>query len=177
MNDLKNLAWTVALAGATIIGSLAAACMMPFVALAVVVAASLPMRHGIVAVTAIFAANQAIGFAFLGYPAEAYTFAWGAALWGATLAAWSVARSIVGPSRDLRAARLVLAAIAAFGTYEVLLFAFATEVGGAETFTPAIVAQLAANEGLWLLALAGLRLGVTGAAPAIFGAQPRLRLA
>jgi hypothetical protein len=177
MRTLQNLAWPAVLAVATIVGSLAAACMMPFVALSVVVAASLPTSRAVFTVTAIFAANQAIGFTLLGYPAESYAIAWGAALWGATLASLFVARAITGANGDLSAARLALAGVTAFAAYETLLFGFATLVGGLETFTPAIIAQLAQNEALWLFALVALRLLVTGAAPAIFGAQPRLRLA
>jgi hypothetical protein len=173
----KILAWPIALAASTIVGSLAAACMMPFVALAVVVALSLPIRPALVTVSAIVVANQAIGFTFLGFPAESYTVAWGAALWGATLAAWGIARMVMRPQGDLGAARLLLAGAAAFGTYEALLYSFATQVGGLETFTPAIIVQVALNEGLWLITLVALRLALTGVAPAVFGAQPRLRLA
>lgn len=177
MRHPQNLAWPATLATTTIIGSLAVACMMPFVALAVVVAATQSIRHAVAAVTAIVAANQAIGFAFLGFPADGYTVAWGVALWGATLAALGVARTIVRPTGDMNVARIALAGAAAFGTYEALLFAFATQVGGVETFTPTIIAQLAGNETLWLLVLSALRLAVTSAAPSIFGAPPRLRLA
>ncbi|MBP6013593.1 MAG: hypothetical protein KBA31_15305 [Alphaproteobacteria bacterium] len=177
MRTLQNSAWPSVLAASTIAGSLAIACMMPFVALAVVVAASMPARQAVFTVTAIVAANQAIGFAFLGFPADGYTIAWGAALWGASLASLATARLIVGPSPDLSATRIALASLAAFAAYEALLYAFATQVGGIETFTPAIIMQLAQNEALWLLTLVTLRLLVTGAAPAIFGAQPRLRLA
>ena len=170
MHNLQNLAWPAVLAAATIVGSLAAACMMPFAALAVVVAVSMPPRRAVLTVTAIFAANQAIGFLFLGFPLALYTFAWGAAIGIATLAALATARPIAGPSNDLNAARTMLAGAAAFAVYEALLFAFATQVGGVETFTPAIVAQLAQNEAIWLAALVTLRMLVTGAAPAIFGA-------
>ena len=176
MDNIKPLAWPAVLAATTVIGSLLAACMMPFVALAVVVAASLPTRQGIVALTAIFAANQAIGFAFLGFPMELYTFAWGAAIGVATLAAWATARLLVNPAGDLSTTRLALAGTAAFVTYEALLYAFATQAGGTDTFTATIIAQLAQNEAVWLFVLVALRLLVTGTAPAIFGAQPQLRL-
>ena len=177
LRTLQKFAWPATVATATIIGSLAAACMMPFVALAVVVALSLPLRRAVITVTAIVAANQAIGFAYLGYPAESSTIAWGAALWGATLASLVVARTLVNQSSDISVARVVVAGLVAFGVFEALLFAFATQVGGLETFTPAIVMQLARNEAFWLLGLVTLRLFATGAAPAIFGAQPRLRFA
>lgn len=177
MRTLQTLAWPATLAASTILGSLAAACMMPFVALVVVVAASMPTRHALITATAIVGVNQAIGFTFLGFPMESYTIAWGAALWGATLVSLAVARTLVSPGEDLSVARIVSAAVAAFVAYEALLFAFATQIGGVETFTPAIIAQLAQNETLWLFALVALRMLVTGTAPAIFGAQPRLRLA
>ena len=56
MRKLEILAWPAILAASTVIGSLAIACMMPFVALAVVVAASLPPRRALTTVTAIVAA-------------------------------------------------------------------------------------------------------------------------
>ncbi len=177
MRKLEKLAWPAILAASTVIGSLAIACMMPFVALAVVVAASLPPRRAFATVTAIVAANQAIGFVFLGFPADSYTVAWGAALWVATLAAVGVARTIVGPTGEIVATRLALAAAAAFAAYELLLFCFATLVGGVDTFTPAIVARIAQNDALWLVALMAVRLLVTGVAPQTFGAWPNLRLA
>lgn len=176
MDNIKPLAWPAVLAATTVIGSLIAACMMPFVALAVVIAASLPARQAIFALTAIFAVNQAIGFIFLGFPLEAYTFTWGAAIGVATVATWATARLLVNPAGDLNAARLALAGAAAFVTYEALLFVFATQAGGKETFTSAIIAQLAQNEAIWLAVLVTLRVGVATTAPAIFGAQ-RLRLA
>ena len=177
MRKHETLAWPAILAASTVIGSLAIACMMPFVALAIVVAMSLPNRRAIATVTAIVAANQVIGFAVLGFPADAYTVAWGAALFGATLAAMGIARWVVGPGGEIIATRLTLAGAAAFITYEALLFAFATQVGRVETFTPAIIAQLARNETLWLIALTALRLLTTGVAPQTFGARPNLRLA
>lgn len=177
MRQLENLAWPLILAAATIVGSIAAACMMPFAALATVVAASMPFRRGVVTVTAIVAANQAIGFAFLNFPATLYTAAWGVALYVATLTALAVAHRTIGNDRDLVATHLILACASAFAAFEAILFAFANTAGGLETFTPSIIALLARNEALWLGALAALRLLATGWAPAVFGAPPRVRLA
>ena len=177
MRQLENIAWPLILAAATIVGSIAAACMMPFVALATIVAASMPFRRGVATVTAIAAANQAIGFVFLNFPATLYTVAWGLALYGATVAALVIAQRTIGNDRDLVATRLILAGALAFVTFEAILFAFANMAGGLETFTPSIVALLARNEALWLAALTALRLIATGWAPAIFGAPPRVRFA
>jgi hypothetical protein len=172
----EAVAWPVVLSVSTVLGSLAAACMMPFVALAVVVAGSMPSKRGVATVTAIVAANQAIGFSLLSFPFDLPTAAWGIALLCGTLAAFGVARGILGDSSDFIAARLAFAGASAFAAYELLLFAFAHVAGGIETFTPEIVWLIGRNETIWLVALVTLRLIATGFAPHVFGARPRLRL-
>ena len=66
--------------------------------------------------------------------------------------------------------------MAAFAAYEVLLFAFALVAGGTDTFTPAIVLRILANDAAWLAGLAILYRLLTRAAPRLFGAAPALRL-
>lgn len=170
-------AWPAALATATVAGSLAVACMMPFVALAVLAAATMPSRRANLTIGAIWAANQALGFTVLGYPATAYAAVWGAALGVASLLAGLVARTVLRDRHDLAAAPMLLAFGAAFAAYEGLLFAFALVVGGTGTFAPTIVLQILVNDGLWFAGLSALYVVLTRTAPRWFGSVPALRLA
>lgn len=175
-ND-RRLAWPLALATATVAGSLAAACMTPFVALAVLAAATMPARRAVITIAAIWAANQALGFTVLGYPATGYTAVWGLALGVAALSAGLVARAMLRGRSDLAVAPMLAAFGASFLAYEALLFGFARLAGGVETFAPAIVLQILVNDGLWFAGLGALYVVLTRAAPGWFGPAPTLRLA
>ena len=72
--------WPLTLAAAAILGSLALACMMPFVALATLAAATMGRAQAVVTVGGIWAVNQLLGFGMFGYPHDAYALGWGAAL-------------------------------------------------------------------------------------------------
>src|ERR1700760_452942 len=98
-----SFAWALVLAVATVIGSLAASCMMPFVALAVMSAATMTRRQAAVTLAAAWAANEAIGFAILHFPANASSFGWGAA---ALIAALS---GLLGVGLGARPGRVALA--------------------------------------------------------------------
>lgn len=173
---IEASAWPAALALTAIAGTLATACMMPFVALAAMAAATLPRGRAMATVGAAWGANQIIGFTLLNYPPTAYAFSWGAALGVAALAVVPVARHIARPGH-LSAIRLLAAFAAGFIVYEALLFGFAHLAGGVGSFTPAIVARIALNDGGWFVALAAIHLALTSGAPRWFGARPALRLA
>jgi hypothetical protein len=170
-----SLAWALVLAVATVAGSLAASCMMPFVALAVMSAATMTRRQAAVTVAACWAANEAIGFAVLHFPANASSFGWGAAALIAALGAMLAASAILARGR-LSAARLAGAFVLGFAAYEGLMAAFGLAGGGLATFAPAIVAQIALNEVEWLAGLAIVQLLLTWRAPRLFGAAPALSL-
>lgn len=172
-----GFAWPATLAFATIVGSLAIACMMPFVALAVMTAATMPLRRAIATMTAIWFANQLLGFTVLGFPWTAYAFGWGGALGAASIMSVVVARHLVAGTNDLVVARLTAAFAVTFATYEALLFGFATIVGGRDMFTPGIVAQIAVNDALWFAGLLALRIALSSTAPRWFGPKPALRFA
>ncbi|NJR79978.1 hypothetical protein [Sphingomonas corticis] len=170
------VAWPLALAGAAVLGTLATACMMPFVAIATIAAATMPRGQAVAAVLGVWSANQLLGFGWLGYPVDAHAIGWGAALGGAAIAAQVVARRVAcGGRRALP--RLALAFAAAFVAYEGLLFALAIVAGGTGTFTPAIVGQILANDAGWLVGLAALHAILASAAPRVFGRATALRLA
>lgn len=157
--------------------ALVIACMMPFVALAVLAAATMPARRAGLTIGTIWAANQLLGFTVLRFPATGYAFAWGAALGIAALAAGLVAGAILRDRRDLSVASMLFAFGAAFVAYEGLLFGFALVAGGLETFKPSIVFRILVNDGLWFAGLSTLWVALTRAAPRWFGPAPALRLA
>ena len=171
-----GFAWPAALAAATVVGTLATACMTPFVALAVIAAATLSRRRAAITVGGVWMINQALGFTVAHYPMTAYAASWGAAMGGATLAAMLIAGLVIQPVRP-SALRLAAAFTAGFATYEGLLFAFACLEGGRATFTPAIIGSIALNDGVWLVVLALVHLGLTAGLPRVFGRTPTLRFA
>lgn len=176
-SDNPKFAWSVALALATVGGSLAAACMMPFVALAVVTAATMHRSLALATILAIWATNQMLGFTVLGYPHTGYAFAWGGALGIASIFTMLAGAAVMGERDELSSFRTLGAFLIGFFVYEAVLFGFASVVGGTETFTMPIVGQIFANDALWF---AGLSVGywlLTRIAPKLFGPTPRLRLA
>lgn len=175
--QVEHVAWPATLAASAVVGSLALACVLPFAALATIAAATMSRGRAAATVFAVWAVNQAIGFGILGYPRVPDTIGLGGALLVAALAALLVAKAIIGDTRELVAARLVGGFAAAFAAYEVVQFGFAHIFGGLETFAPAIVLQILANDAIWLAALAAARLLLTRTAPNLFGAPDRLRLA
>lgn len=169
-----TIAWPLMLAATAVLGTLAAACMMPFVAVATLAAATMPRPRAMVTVIGTWAANQILGFGLLGYPWTGYAAIWGGALGAAAVAAMLVAKGVMGAQRPTLA-RSIGAFVVAFAGFEALLFAVALVAGGTGTFTPAIVAQLFANDAMWLGGLAALFVVLTRAAPRVFGRATALR--
>ncbi|NYT39859.1 hypothetical protein HZY97_03755 [Sphingomonas sp. R-74633] len=147
----RSAAWSAALAVATVGGSLVAACLMPFVALAAMAASTLPRREGITTMLIAWAANQAIGFTLLDYPLDAATLGWGIAIGVAALAAYAAIRAVTERTHGLLP--LLGASALGFVAYELVLYAYGAAGGGTGAFTQAIVALLAKNEVLWLAGL------------------------
>lgn len=174
--DSTTLAWSGALATAAILGTLATACMMPFVALAVATAATMTKGRAAATLGLVWATNQLLSFTLLGYPPTPFAFAWGAALGVASIAAMLVAAAVLGRTRPF-AFGLISAFLAAFVAYESGLFAFALVAGGTSTFTMPIIRQILINDTCWLAALALLHGVLTRAAPRTFGPALSLRAA
>lgn len=143
----RPILWPSFLAAATIAGTLATACMMPFVALATVAAATTGRAQAAIAVLGAWAVNQLIGFGLLGYPLDRGAIGWGLALGVAAMAVMIATRAAIGERPGL--GRVVVAFVGGFAFYEGLLFGWALVAGGTGTFTPAIVARLFANEAGW----------------------------
>ena len=175
--SLRFWAWPAAIGAATVLGTLAFACMMPFAALAVMAAATMRPRQAFTTIAAIWATNQALGFALLGYPFTGYAIGWGLALGVAALLAAVVAQSVLRRHGGMAALPMAVAFMAAFAGYELLLFGFALFAGGTETFAPAIVLRIFANDAMWFAGLAVLHQLLTRTAPGLFGPAPALRLA
>ena len=169
-------AWPAALVLAVVAGTLATACMTPFVAVGALAAATLPRGRAAATVGGVWLLNQALGFGVLHYPLTPDAFGWGAAMGAAALAACGAAGLLARPGR-VSALRLALAFALGFAAYEGLLFGYALFAGGTATFTPAIVGRIALNDGGWLVALSAVRLLLGWRAPRWFGPAPALRLA
>lgn len=177
LSDLGVTIWPLALATAAIVGSLAAACMFPFVAVATLAAATMSRRDALLTVAGAWAVNQLIGYTLMGYPQTGYSVGWGMAIGIASLAAALAAAVVLGMPNRLTATRLAAGFIAGFATYELLLFGYAHGAGGLDTFSADIVGMIALNDGLWFVGLLGLRLMLSTVAPRLFGPRPALRLA
>ncbi|UZK64930.1 hypothetical protein [Sphingomonas sp. M1-B02] len=175
-SDSVGIAWPLALAFAAILGTLATACMMPFVAVATLAGATMPRAQALVTVAGVWAVNQLLGFAMLGYPFTAYAMVWGLALGAASVVAMLVARRTIGDAAAL-SSRLVAVFAFAFAAYEGFLFLFSLLAGGTGTFAPSIVLQILANDALWLSGLVAFYTLLARAAPRLFGPAlaPRLR--
>jgi hypothetical protein len=142
------------LTAACALASFAFACATPFAAFAVVAAAMLPLRPALLTVTAAWLVNQGIGFAFLGYPAEMNTVLWGVAIGVAALIATAASASVLRSlPRSGSPTALLIALIAGYAAYELVLFAATPLLGGAGAFTLAIIGRLGVLNLLWLLGL------------------------
>jgi hypothetical protein len=172
-SNARNPAWPGLLTITAVVGSLAAACMMPFTALAVLSAATLPGRPAATAVVAAWLFNQGAGFGWLGYPHTADAAFQGLVIGLAALAALATARAVRAERGGLR---LAVAFLAAFSVYELVLLAGALPTGGLWTFAPRYVAQVALTEALWFFGLLSLALLLQRLAPGLAPTRPiRLR--
>lgn len=136
------------------LASFAFACATPFAAFAVVATAMLPLRPAFLVVTGAWLVNQAAGFGLLHYPTDAKTILWGFVIGLAALAATLAAKIVLRALQ--RSGTPVVLAVALFGAYsayELVLFAATPFLGGAESFTAAIIARLGLLSVLWLIGL------------------------
>ena len=136
--------WVSLLVVASVVFSLGFACATPLAAFAAVAALISSRRDALVPIISVWFANQLIGFAVLGYPWTASTFAWGVALGAAAVLAtlagqWTASRSVDAA----RIVRFLATGLAAFAAYEATLFIVAvTWLDGTEDFTVAILGRI-----------------------------------
>jgi hypothetical protein len=144
----------VLLVAASVSSSLVFACATPFAALAVVAAATLPLRSALTVVMAAWLTNQLIGFGVLHYPRTIDAAAWGAviaaAAAGATIASSLVFNRLASLGRP---ALYPIAGVASFATYELGLAAAVPMLGGAGAFSAAIIGRIALVNVVWLIGL------------------------
>jgi hypothetical protein len=150
-----EMLWPLLLAVAAIGGSWLFACVTPFAAFAAVAATTERPRMALGTVALIWAANQAVGYAFLDYPHDATTLLWGLAIVASALLATAAAILVAARLGDNRRwARLGLAFVAAFAVYEIVLLIPAAATGEAANFAPVIVGELVLLNAAWLIGLA-----------------------
>jgi hypothetical protein len=137
------------------VGSWEFACSTPFVAFAVAAPYALSTRTALLAVAAVWLANQAIGFGVLGYPWTVDTILWGIATGTAAMAAAASAATML----QLGIRNKVTAVAAAFVPALVInqggLYLASFALGGTGDFTSAIVGHVALLNLGWTVGLVG----------------------
>jgi hypothetical protein len=131
------------------------ACITPFVAFAVAAGYALSPRMALFTVMAIWIANQAIGFAVLGYPWTVDTILWGFAIGAAALLAAVLACVTLRLRLRNNVTATGTAFVLAFGAYEGVLFLVTFGLGGEDAFTSAIVGHVALLNLGWTVGLVG----------------------
>jgi hypothetical protein len=131
------------------------ACITPFVAFAVAAAYALSMRSALFTVAGVWLANQAVGFAVLGYPWTADTILWGLAIGAAALAATGLAYLTLRSGLQNKVFAVGASFAVALGAYQGGLFLVTFALRDREAFTPAIVGHVALLSLGWTVALVG----------------------
>jgi hypothetical protein len=157
----RHSLWIVSLVAASVLLTLGFACALPIAAFATIAALTAGRREALAIMGAIWFANQAFGFAFLHYPADAVTLAWGGALGAIALLSCEVARSVLRRLKGVAGSGLAF--LAAFVAYEGAIFLICLATGrGADDFTASIVSRIfVINACAFLALLAWSRLCAT----------------
>ena len=148
---MASFIWTMVLTLAAIGATFALSCVTPFAALAVALAGTVGLRASLRAVIAVWFANQVIGFGFFHFPHKVDTLLFGVAIGGAAVVTTIVASAVMKYMSSRSAPlRLGVALLLSFAGYETTLLPPAAFFGDLGTFRPAIVAQLAFVNALFL---------------------------
>lgn len=133
--------WMGALVAASILFSFALACGMPFAAIGALAALTMGPRDAALLAGFGWLANQAIGFGFLGYPLDAMTLVWGAALGLSALAAVGGATVALRRAKAYGpVARAAFAFVGSGAAQQGTVLALSLVLGGVGTaFAPAVV--------------------------------------
>jgi hypothetical protein len=136
--------WLALLVAASVAFTFGFACAVPFAAFGAAAALTLARRDALLLAGMVWLANQAVGFAFLGYPLTSDCIAWGLILGvialSSTLAAQWISTSLAGANAIVVA---LASFAAAFVMYEGGLFLVAaTVMGGTENFVVAAVFRI-----------------------------------
>jgi len=136
------------------LASFAFACATPFAAFAVIATQTLPLTSALLVVAAAWVVNQAIGFGALHYPLHANTILWGVMIGAAALAGTVAAAAALRLAERAKSAiALGLGLVAAYATYQLVLFAATPFLGGEGAFTVAIIGRIGELNILWLIGL------------------------
>jgi hypothetical protein len=157
MRSVSRQSWflPVLLVTASAVSSWEFACITPFVAFAVAAGYALSPRTALLTVAAVWLANQAIGFAVLGYSWTVDTILWGFAISAAALLAAALASAFLRLGIGNSVASIGAAFVVGFAAYEGGLFLATFALGGKDAFTPAIVGHVALLNLGWTVALVG----------------------
>jgi len=171
----SSFVWLVLLIVAVVVGSFVLSCVTPFAALAIALAGTVALRTALSTMALVWFTNQALGFFLLGFPWTPSVFVWGLMIGAAALLATFVAEKALkhAPSGNAPA-RLGLALLLSFVMYEVALLPAALWFSGWEMFTPAIVAQLAFINTVWLVGMVLLNEVAAAFCKPWIGRTPRL---
>ncbi len=173
-SDFANFVWIVILTLAGIGGSLVISCVTPFVALAIALAGTVRLRIALRAMTAIWLLNQLIGFVFFHLPRTPNTALRGLALCVAALLSTVAAATVIKRAVFAMAVRLGLTLLFGYAAFEVTLLLSALFLGGVETFSPLVIAQIGLVNLLWLAGLVALNELVAVLGKTWLGVTPRL---
>ena len=162
--------WIGLLAAASVALSFNLSCATPFAALATLAALHMRKADGLALVVLAWALNQVVGYCALDYPRDAESFAWGALIGVAAIAAFLTASSLAPRLAQLGQIPMMAATLfAAFAVYEIVLFAATAVLPATEVaFSWTIIGQIGLVNALvfpaLLLAHQGADLlGLTGA--------------
>lgn len=134
--------WIALIAGLTVIGSYALACVAPLAAVAALAALTLRRTEGLILVVAAWVLNQVVGFVLLSYPHTASTYGWGAAIGVATVLGYFAAVA-VAPRVKSALLGVVAAFAAAFVVYQFALYLYGVAASYAgDTFSLAVVGEV-----------------------------------
>ena len=161
------LTWTAILGATSIFGSYFFACVFPFAAMATLAALTLDLRRGALLVGASWLANQIVGFTLMNYPHEFSTVALGVSLGIGAFAAFAIARLVL--RLIAQPLGMLVALVAAFIGYQIVIYAGALGFGGADNFSAAIIRGVALNDAVWFAGLYALHAGLGRALPDLFG--------
>lgn len=143
------------LAVASFLASFPLACATPFAAFAVVAALMLPLRSALLVTGVMLLINQAIGFGLIGYPWTANAASWGIAIGAAALLATATAEMVLQRGRLNIAATALIALLAGYAAYELVVLAASRVLGGEDAMAVDIVARLGLLNLAWMAGLLG----------------------
>lgn len=134
--------WVALIAALSVGGSFAFACAAPLAAIAALAATRMDARTGLALVVTASLTNQIVGYAFLSYPHTFESYAWGAAIGVATVAAFAAARLATGMTRAWPVL-LTVSFLLAFAAYELALYIAGIPLGSSDdAFSVATIARV-----------------------------------